>query len=148
VHPTDRIPGFAICARCAARRQLGACNCCGLLVCGDCRGRGECAVCHSERRQAARRAERRARLREAARRVAVVGLVAASGATGLGAAFLPETTLCGASLTRGVPAERSVVAEVGTSHSPMSLSPGWSEPLIFRCFTGGNGVTCCVIVSN
>jgi len=143
VRTTDRIPGFAICARCGVRRQLGSCNSCGLLVCGECRGMRECAVCHGERLAAARRSQRRARLRELGRRVAVVGLVAASGATGLGAAFLPDGPLYVGAFEptpvelRMVSGATPVTLETGTS--------GWREPLAFQCYDAGHGVTCCVI---
>jgi hypothetical protein len=93
----------------------------------------------------ARRAQRRARLRELGRRVAVVGLVAASGATGLGAAFLPDGPLYAASyeptpvelrMLPGAPVQ-PVTAETGPHH--------WSQPLTFHCFAAAQGVTCCVI---
>jgi hypothetical protein len=125
VRTTDRIPGFAICARCGVRRQLASCRSCGLLVCGDCRGQRECAVCY----------------RELGRRVAVVGLVAASGATGLGAAFLPDGPLYTSEPT---PVELRMVAPA----QPVTLETGqqrWSQPLAFHCFAAAQGVTCCVI---
>ncbi|HEY2749525.1 MAG TPA: hypothetical protein VGL86_33125 [Polyangia bacterium] len=138
---TDRIPGFAICARCGVRRQLASCRSCGLLVCGDCRGQRECAVCYGERLTSTRRAQRHARLRELGRRVAVVGLVAASGATGLGAAFLPDGPLYTSEPT---PVELRMVAPA----QPVTLETGqqrWSQPLAFHCFAAAQGVTCCVI---
>ncbi len=140
---TDRIPGFAICARCGVRRQLASCRTCGLLTCADCRGTRECAVCHTERVASERRAQRRARLKELGRRVAVVGLVAASGATGLGAAFLPDGPLY-------VGAYEPTPVELRTISGPpqpvtFETSPAWHEPLAFRCFDAGQGVTCCII---
>ena len=77
----------------------------------------------------------------------MVGLVAASVATVLAVAVLPKTTMCGSTLPRGAPADRSVVAEVGSSR-PMSSVHGWSAPLAFRCFTDSHGRTCCMLVSN
>lgn len=144
VRTTDRIPGFAICARCGVRRQLGSCKSCGLLVCADCRGVRECAVCHGERLVSARRAQRRARLRELGRRVAVVGLVAASGATGLGAAFLPDGPLSVGTYEK-TPVELRMI---GDSAQPVTLETApaaWRQPLAFQCFDAGRGVTCCII---
>ena len=143
VHTTDRIPGFAICARCGVRRQLASCRSCGLLVCGDCRGARECAVCHSERVASTRRAQRRARLKELGRRVAVVGLVAASGATGLGAAFLPDGPLY-VGAYEPTPVELRMVSP---PNQPVTLetAPAWHEPLAFHCFDAGQGITCCII---
>jgi hypothetical protein len=143
VRTTDRIPGFAICARCGVRRQLASCRSCGLLVCGDCRGQRECAVCYGERLVSSRREQRRARLRELGRRVAVVGLVAASGATGLGAAFLPDGPLY-ATATEPTPVELRTIGPV----QPVTLETGthpWGRPLAFHCFAAAEGVTCCVI---
>lgn len=147
VNTTDRIPGFAICARCAARRQLASCSRCGLLVCGDCRGQRECAVCHFERLDGERRSERRSRLKEYGRRAAVVALVAASGATGLGAAFLPDGPLCASAFQptpvelRMLPAPLPRVVTLETTAPPAR----WNQPLTFRCFDSGDAVTCCVI---
>jgi len=162
VRPNDRIPGFAICARCGVRRQLAACRTCGLLVCADCRGTRECAVCHFERLAAERRTQRRARLKELGRRAAVVGLVAASGATGLGAAFLPDGPLC-AGAVEPTPVELRMVApqlahqvtldaarppwahlhEAGGVSS--AAAPGSVRPLALHCVDTSDGVTCCVI---
>jgi hypothetical protein len=115
---------------------------CGLLVCADCRGARQCAVCHLERVAAVRRAERRARLTEFGRRAAVIALVAASGATGLGAAFLPDGPLC-AGMATPAAVELHLVA---LPRDPQALEPAsWNEPLTFRCYDGGDGVTCCVI---
>jgi hypothetical protein len=141
---TDRIPGFAICARCGVRRQLASCPLCGLLVCGDCHGLRECAVCHAERRASARRSQRRARLREFGRRAAVVGLVAASGATGLGAAFLPDGPLATAAF-ESRPVELRMLG--GTTHTVTleTTAAPWHQPLTFHCYDAGQGVTCCVI---
>jgi hypothetical protein len=149
VRTTDRIPGFAICARCGVRRELACCRTCGLLVCGDCRGTRECAVCYGERLISTRRAQRRERLRELGRRVAVVGLVAASGATGLGAAFLPDGPLYAGAYEptavelRAMDAPgQPVTLETGTGKHP------WGQPLAFHCFAAAQGVTCCVIAPN
>jgi len=112
-------------------------------VCNDCRGLRECAVCYGERLISARRAQRRARLRELGRRVAVVGLVAASGATGLGAAFLPDGPFYAATYEptpvelRMLPAPPVTVGTANGKH--------WGQPLAFHCFAGPHGVTCCVI---
>lgn len=149
MHPTDRIPGFAVCARCGIRRQLAACKSCGLLVCVECRGQRECAVCHFERVEAARRQERRTRLRELGRRAAVVTLVAASGATGLGAAFLPDGPLCARVIDEPAPMQlRLAPATAAPAGEPMSLEatqpPPWTEPLSFRCYTA-RGVACCTL---
>jgi hypothetical protein len=143
VRPTDRIPGFAICARCGIRRQLASCHSCGLLVCGDCRGVRECAVCHGERLVAGRRAQRRARLREIGRRAAVVGLVAASGATGLGAAFLPDGPLYAAPY-EPTAVELRMVAPPSRATATTASMP-WHQPLTFQCFDAGQGITCCII---
>jgi hypothetical protein len=147
VRPTDRIPGFAICARCGVRRNLASCSRCGLLVCGECRGQVECAVCHGERQAASRLAERRARMREVGRRAAVVALVAVSGVTGLGAALLPESSLC---MVGGA----SAAIDPGPAELRLEPMPNvhtgaasWGEPLMFRCFEGRDGVTCCVITA-
>jgi hypothetical protein len=140
---TDRVPGFAICARCSVRRQLASCRLCGLLVCGDCRGVRECAVCQHERVVSARRSQRRARLRELGRRAAVVALVAASGATGLGAAFLPDGPLAAAAF-ESTPVELRMVT------APVTLETAaapWHQPLSFHCYDAGQGVTCCIISS-
>ncbi len=97
-----------------------------------------------ERIAAERRQARRARLKELGRRTAVVALVAASGATGLGAAFLPDGPLCAAALEpapvelRMMPAQHPVTLEA-TGGSE------WGQPLTFHCFDAGQGVTCCVI---
>ncbi len=144
MHTSDRIPGFAICARCGVRRQLESCKSCGLLVCVDCRGLRECAVCHSERVLSAQRAQRRARLKELGRRAAVVGLVAASGATGLGAAFLPDGPLY-VGAYEPTPVELRMI---GGPADPVTLETApraWHEPLAFHCFDAGHGITCCVI---
>jgi hypothetical protein len=107
----------------------------------------ECAVCHGERQAAARRTQRRARLRELGRRVAVVGLVAASGATGLGAAFLPDGPLYVGAF-EPTPVELRMV---GAAATPVTLETGttsggkWHQSLAFQCYDAGHGVTCCVI---
>ncbi len=86
---------------------------------------------------------RRARLKEAGRRAAVITLVAASGATGLGAAFLPDGPLC-----RAADGSRAVELRLDDPEPPpttMDATPPWSQPLSFRCFAAGEGVTCCVL---
>lgn len=141
----DRIPGFAICARCGVRRHLASCRLCGLLVCGECRGLRECAVCQSERLVSARRSQRRVRLRELGRRAAVVALVAASGATGLGAAFLPDGPLASAAF-EATPVELRMVTGP-TQPVSLETATAWQQPLTFHCYAAGRGVTCCVISS-
>jgi hypothetical protein len=147
VQPSDRIPGFAICARCGVRRQLAPCGRCGLLVCGDCRGERRCAVCHFERLAAERRAHRRERLRETGRRAAVIALIAASGATGIGAAFLPDGPLAVAAVGPATPVELHLVPASPTEPPVLrTAAPGaWPQPITFRCFDVGDGVTCCVL---
>ena len=137
---SNRIPGFALCARCGVHRQLEACGWCGLLVCNNCRGVRECAVCSGERLASAQRSERRARLRELGRRVAVVGLVAASGATGLGAAFLPDGPP-----TLGAYEPMPVELRAMIPAPPEEAAASWHRPLVFRCYDAGQGVTCCVL---
>jgi hypothetical protein len=144
VRTTDRIPGFAICARCGVRRHLGSCSRCGLLVCGECRGVRECAVCFAERTASARRSQRRARLKELGRRVAVVGLVAASGATGLGAAFLPDGPLYVGAF-EPTPVELRMISSVGQPVTLETTPAAWRQPLAFQCFDAGRGITCCVV---
>jgi hypothetical protein len=152
VRTTDRIPGFAICARCGVRRNLASCSRCGLLVCSDCRGHVECAVCYGERLVESRRAERRARLRELGRRAAVVALVTASGVTGLGAALLPQSTLCmagdagvaGSPIDPG-PAELRLEPMPNPMPTPHPRTAAWGEPLMFRCYEGSDGLTCCIV---
>jgi hypothetical protein len=87
---TERVPGFAICAHCGARRSLRACSACGLLVCPECRAPDRCVVCHCERVERERRARRRAALETAGRRAGVVACVAFSGLAAVGAALLPD----------------------------------------------------------
>lgn len=153
VSTTERIPGFAICARCAARRQLAGCPSCGILVCGDCRDERECAVCHSERNLAAARSRRRARARELGRRAAVVALVAASGVTGMGAAFVPPGPMCADSVAP-IAIELRLVGESAIA-APLSFEttpPAHQvraidsyEGLSFRCFQARSNLTCCVV---
>ncbi len=145
VGPTDRIPGFAICARCGIRRHLASCTACGLLVCNDCRGTRECAVCHMERIAAEQRAARRERMREVGRRAAVVALVAASGATGLGAAFLPDGPLCAATTMEPTPVELRMVTPAHPVTLETTAADEWGQPLTFHCFDAGQGVTCCIL---
>jgi hypothetical protein len=91
-----------------------------------------------------RRNARRARLKEAGRRAAVVALVAASGATGLGAAFLPDGPLCAAAM-EPTPVELRMVTPVHPVTLETARSGEWGQPLTFHCFDAGQGVTCCVI---
>jgi hypothetical protein len=115
------------------------------LVCADCRGVRECAVCQHDRLLSARRSQRRARLRELGRRVAVVALVAASGATGLGAAFLPDGPLA-ASAFESTPVElRMVTAAVPVTLETTAAPVSWREPLSFHCYDAGQNVTYCII---
>ena len=114
------------------------------MVCGDCRSKRQCAVCHFERLAGEKRAQRRARLQELGRRAAVIALVAASGATGLGAAFLPDGPLCASAYAssstmelRLLPSE--VVQPLADANRP------WGQTLAFRCFDVGEGITCCVV---
>jgi hypothetical protein len=104
-------------------------------------------VCHFERLAAERHARRRERLREGGRRAAVIALVAASGATGIGAAFLPDGPLAAAALGPSTPVELHLVP--ATPMEPPVLQTAapraWHQPLTFRCFDVGDGVTCCVL---
>lgn len=72
----------------------------------------------------------------------MIALVAASGATGLGAAFLPDGPLCA-----GMATPATTELRVLPSPSNVTIEPAatWNEPLTFRCYQGGDGVTCCVI---
>jgi hypothetical protein len=106
----------------------------------------ECAVCHFERLANERRIQRRVRMRELGRRAAVVALVAASGATGLGAAFLPDGPLC-AGVIEPTPMELRMVAAPlpqAVTLETAATSP-WNRPLTFHCVNAGDGVTCCVV---
>jgi hypothetical protein len=77
----------------------------------------------------------------------VIALVAASGVTGLGAALLPEGALCpaGATAADAAPAELRLEAAVPRAHTT-TIPTTWGDPLVFRCFEAGDGVTCCVVV--
>jgi hypothetical protein len=146
VRTTDRIPGFAICARCGARRLLGSCPSCGLLVCGDCRGARECAVCHGERAVLSARYQRRAQRREVGKRAAVVAMVAVSGVTGLSAAFIPAGPMCTGALAP-VAVELRVGADTKMT-TPVALEaapPPWNEALGFHCFQARSDLTCCIV---
>lgn len=73
----------------------------------------------------------------------MIALVAASGATGLGAALLPDGPLCAGLATPGPIAVRMLPAE-----SPQMVTleaAAWGQPLSFRCFDVGDGMTCCII---
>ncbi|MDB4970902.1 MAG: hypothetical protein JWN44_6591 [Myxococcales bacterium] len=120
------------------------------MVCGDCRGKRQCAVCHFERLDGERRAQRRARLQELGRRAAVIALVAASGATGLGAAFLPDGPLCTSVYAAPTTVELRLLPEddAGELVEPTTLEPArlqWTQTLTFRCFAVGDSITCCVV---
>jgi hypothetical protein len=99
---------------------------------------------------AAERTRRRARLREHGRRAAVVALIAASGVSGLGAAFLPEGPVCGEPLP---PVSVGAAAAMGGGEAAALTAPlpltsqraPWTEPLAFRCFAAAGGSTCCVL---
>ena len=93
---------------------------------------------------ASRRSQRRARLRELGRRVAVVGLVAASGATGLGAAFLPDGPLYVGAF-EPTPVELRMVPGPSTPVTLETGGNGWHRALSFQCYDAGHGVTCCVV---
>ncbi len=80
----------------------------------------------------------------------MVGLVTASGVTGLGAALLPQSTLCMA----GDAGMALVGARIDPGPAEMRLEPmptphpsavAWGEPLMFRCFEGRDGLTCCIV---
>jgi hypothetical protein len=92
----------------------------------------------------ARRSQRRARLKELGRRVAVVGLVAASGATGLGAAFLPDGPLYVGSY-EATPVELRMISGPADPVTLETAPRTWREPLAFQCYDAGRGVTCCII---
>lgn len=154
---TERIPGFAICAHCGARRGLGACPACGLLVCPECRGPDRCVVCHCERVERERRARRRAALERAGRRAGVIACVAFSGVAAVGAALLPDAPpmsfaadphlrIVAHGQVRFVADAVQKWAEVRGGGCPASLhdlrSDGflvaapvdpWGEPLLFGC---------------
>ena len=101
-------------------------------------------MCHAERRASALRSQRRARLREFGRRAAVVGLVAASGATGLGAAFLPDGPLAAAAFG-STPVELRMMTGPMHPVTVETAGPPWHQPLTFHCYDAGQGITCCVI---
>jgi hypothetical protein len=147
VGPTDRIPGFAICACCGSRRQLASCHECGLLACGDCRGVRSCAACHRERQARAARVARRARIAEVGRRTALVALVGISGVAGLGAATLPGTMMPSAYAARldGGRHELRLDQPV-TKHTTSALTP-WGQPVLLHCYACGDGLACFIIDS-
>ena len=90
---TDRIPGFAICARCGARASIAPCFRCGLLMCKDCRGGGECVLCYREQLAAEARARRNQRVRSVAHHAGVAACIAATALAGVGAALIPDPPL-------------------------------------------------------
>jgi hypothetical protein len=87
---TQRIPGFAICARCGSRRALASCQRCGLIVCKDCRGGGECILCYREELEARQRYQRVRRRKQVAHQLGVAACIAATAMAGIGAALLPD----------------------------------------------------------
>ena len=114
-------------------------------MCGDCRGSRQCAVCHAERLAGERRAQRRAQLQELGRRAAVIALVAASGATGLGAAFLPDGPLYASAYAAPTAVELRVMPDQLTPTTVVDADRPWGQTLSFRCFGVGDGITCCVV---
>ena len=142
VGPTDRIPGFAICACCGSRRALASCHDCGLLACTDCRGERACAACHRERQDAAARSRRRARIAELGRRTALVALVGVSGIAGMGAATLPEF------MPSPFVAQRDshhVTLDQPRQLPPIAAVTAWGQPVLLHCYACGDGITCFVI---
>ncbi|MCU1276885.1 MAG: hypothetical protein JWM53_431 [bacterium] len=74
----------------------------------------------------------------------MVALVAASGATGLGAAFLPDGPLTAAAY-EPVPTELRMLAAPDQPVTLETAAAPWQQPLTFHCYDAGDGVTCCVI---
>jgi hypothetical protein len=79
------------------------------------------------------------------RRAAVIALVAASGATGLGAAFLPDGPLCASAYAAQTTVELRIVPVDVPEMMPLDADRPWGQPLSFRCFDAGQSVTCCLI---
>lgn len=77
----------------------------------------------------------------------MIALVAASGATGLGAAFLPDGPLCGASAyaARQTEMELRIVPVELTQPMAVDGNRPWGQTLSFRCFDMGDGITCCIV---
>ena len=73
-----------------------------------------------------------------------MGLVAASGATGLGAAFLPDGPLY-VGAYEPTPVELRAVDAPTVPVTLETAPPAWRQPLTFQCFDAGRGITCCVI---
>jgi hypothetical protein len=142
VGPTNRTPGFAICACCGSRRELASCNDCGLLACGDCRGERACAACHRERQAAAARSRRRARVAEMGRRTALVALVGVSGVAGMGAATLPAFM---PSAFVAPLAPHHVAFDRPRMLPPIAAMTAWGQPVLLHCYACGDGITCFVI---
>jgi hypothetical protein len=136
------------------RYRLAACRACGLLTCVDCRGDDQCAICYREQLANQARRERRERRRELGRRAAVVGLVAASGISGLAAAFFPDGPLTGTGFDAGaemrfvtVPNATVDAAVDATLNEPINLhatAPPWGSDLKLSCVET-DGVTCCFV---
>jgi hypothetical protein len=143
VGPTDRIPGFAICACCGSRRQLASCHDCGLLACGDCRGERACAACQRERREAATRLRRRARIAEVGRQTALVALVGMSGLAGVGAATLPGTFLPWTARLDG--GAQQLKIDQPRQLPPISGVTAWGQPIVLHCYACGEGIACFMI---
>ena len=138
VGPTDRIPGFAICACCGSRRELASCHDCGLLACGDCRDERACAACQRERREAATRLRRRARIAELGRQTALVALVGMSGLAGVGAATLPGSYLT-------VAPAHQLKLDQPRKLPPIPAMTAWGQPIVLHCYACGEGIACFAI---
>ena len=145
VGPTDRIPGFAICACCGSRRQLASCHDCGLLACGDCRGQRACAACHRDRQREATRLRRRARIAEVGRRTALVALVGISGVAGMGVATLPA--LMPTAFVAGLDGHR-VKLDQPRPLPPIAAVTAWGQPVLLHCYACGDGISCFMIDGN
>lgn len=83
-------------------------------------------------------------------------LVAAAGATGLGAAFLPDGPLCSPAGPRCSPAgslelrlsseaEPHLRPEAPDLRSVTAAPSSWGQPLAFRCYDSGGGMICCAL---
>jgi hypothetical protein len=153
---TDRIPGFAICARCGGRSALGPCYRCGLLMCRECRGQGECVICRRDALTMRMRLQRREKLRRFGHRAGVGACIAATALAGVGAALIPDPPLVAGNdghaqiVARGeVRFVADAVQRYWESHAatcPASLGElraegyllaapvdPWGEPLLFGC---------------
>jgi hypothetical protein len=79
------------------------------------------------------------------RRAAVIALVAASGATGLGAAFLPDGPLCASAFAAPTTMELRMVPVELTPPPAADADRPWGQTLAFRCYDVGDGITCCIV---